>query len=121
LGNQGLVASTDWWISMAALMARIASSSCALGIPKTAITESPTYLSIKPSYLAIMSEILSKIRVMIFLTVSGSSFSVIAVYPERSEKRTVTCFRSRRTEVVRKDERIPSHSAEFLRLERSGR
>src|SRR4030042_6727945 len=31
---------------------------------------------------------------MISLTSSGSSLSDMAVYPDRSEKRTVTCFRS---------------------------
>ncbi len=55
-----------------------------------AMTASPAYFSMKPSYLLIILEISSKTRQVIPFTSSGSSFSVMAVYPVRSEKMTVT-------------------------------
>ena len=90
----GLRASTSSWISLAALIALTGSSSWPFGAPKRAITASPTNFSINPWYLPITSEILPKIRLVISFTSSGSSFSDIAVYPERSENKTVTYLRS---------------------------
>ena len=82
------------WIASAALSARGAWSSWAIGAPKSAITPSPRNWLIVPSQRWTAARITSKTRSMMPWTSSGSRRSDIAVKPDTSENITVTVFRS---------------------------
>ena len=87
----------DACIASAARIARSASSSCEIGAPNTAITASPMYLSIVPSYRWICRASAPKYEPRIPRSSSGSSFSASGVEPERSAKRIVTTLRCSRS------------------------
>ena len=71
---------------------RSASSSCSLGMPKTAITASPMYFSTVPPCRSSTLRISSKNLVITRRTVSGSSSSPIGVEPTTSQKTIETVF-----------------------------
>ena len=79
-------------MSAAARVARRASSSCSLGMPKTAITASPMYFSTVPPCRSSTLRISSKNLVITRRTVSGSSSSPIGVEPTTSQKTIETVF-----------------------------
>jgi hypothetical protein len=80
-------------IATAARTARIASSSCSCGIPKTAMTASPTNFSTVPPWRSITSRKASKYRLIAKRIASGSSRSPSVVEPTTSEKTMVTVLR----------------------------
>ena len=83
-------------ISAAARTARSASSSCETGMPKTAITASPTNFSTDPPWRSMIARRSSKYRRMRARSASGSVDSPSAVEPTRSQKRIVTTLRCSR-------------------------
>jgi len=83
-------------ISPAARTARRASSSCARGIPKTAMTASPMNFSTVPPWCSTTRRISSKYRLIVRRSVSGSSRSPRDVEPLTSQKSTVTVLRTSR-------------------------
>ena len=87
-------------IANAARTARSASSSCATGAPKTAITASPMNFSTVPPYASIRSRTRRWYGSTRAWTSSGSADSDAAVKPTRSQKRTDTTFRSRAPEAA---------------------
>ena len=89
-------AATASRISAAARTARSASSSCETGIPKIAITASPTNFSTEPPCRSRISRRSSKYRRMRARRASGSVDSPSAVDPTRSQKRIVTTLRCSR-------------------------
>ena len=84
-------------ISAAARTARSASSSCATGIPNTAMTASPMYFSTIPPWRSITSRMCSDQRCIAQRSVSESTRSPSAVEPTTSAKTTVTSLRRSRT------------------------
>ena len=80
--------------SRAALTARSASSSWAVGVPHTAITASPMNFSSVPPYSVISRRQVSKYRVRNSRTSSGSRVSDSGVNPTMSAKSTETSRRS---------------------------
>src|SRR6478672_2174713 len=79
-------------MSAVARTARSASSSCATGMPKTAITASPMNFSTVPPCRSIASVIAAKYRDITRRIASGSNRSPSAVDPVTSQKITVTVF-----------------------------
>ena len=90
-------------ISAAARTARSASSSCETGIPKTAMTASPTNFSTVPPWRSMIARRSSKYRRMRARSASGSVDSPSAVEPTRSQKRTVTTLRCSRAGSTRRE------------------
>jgi NhaP-type Na+/H+ or K+/H+ antiporter len=78
----------------AALTARRASSSCAAGTPKTAITASPMNFSTVPPWRSSASRASEKYSSITRRSASGSSRSPNSVEPETSANTTVTVFRA---------------------------
>src|SRR5215210_644166 len=89
--------------------ARSASSSCATGAPKTAITASPTNFSIVPPNRSTSAFARPWYAVSRARTSSGSAASDAAVKPTRSTNSTETTFRS-----SRRDGSAPSGSAQTM-------
>ena len=94
-------------ISVAVRTARRASSSCATGTPKTAITSSPRNRSTVPPCCRTISAIDSAYRVMTRRVVSGSVASPSDVEPTTSQKRIVTVFRTSRPSRTRSGSAAP--------------
>src|SRR5438093_1101360 len=107
-------------IATAARTARSASSSCAAGAPKSAITASPMNFSTVPPKRSSSYRSRSWYGRSIASTSSGSSCSARAVKPTRSAKRTVTTFRSRRAPSMRAESRAALAEREGIGLD-SGR
>ena len=81
-------------MARAVATARSASFSCAWGTPKSAMRQSPMYLSTVPPCSTTTSAMRRKARSTVRATTSGSVFSDMAVNPTTSAKRTVTSLRS---------------------------
>jgi hypothetical protein len=81
-------------MSAAARTARSASSSCSVGMPKTAMTASPMYFSTVPPWRSSTDRISEKNCVMNERTRSVSSSSAIGVDPTTSQNTTVTVLRA---------------------------
>ena len=79
---------------MAVLTAALAVFSIAVGAPKVAMMQSPSYLSTCPPKRSTAFSRTAKQRFMTSTTSSGSIFSDMAVKPDTSANRTVACRRS---------------------------
>ena len=112
-------------MSSAARIARRASSSCATGTPKTAITSSPANFSTVPPCRSIALRISSKNVDIRSRSASGSRLSPSSVEPLTSAKRTVTVRRPDRTvgasATGRPSWQAASSSGSCLRIARSSR
>ncbi len=81
-------------VASAARTARSASSSCASGTPKAAMTASPANFSTVPPCVTMQCETWSKNRDTRRRTISGSTSATSSVDETRSTNRTVASLRS---------------------------